>query len=168
MSEPATVHLTEERIQELVEQYEDASERRDVPALLELFADDAVIVIASGAFRGKEGVRQVLEWDVRTAPTVRYRPMGVGLLVKGNVAVREVVVETTYEGIEYEYANLVAFEFNDDGKIRARRSYYDKLGIEQRIARRYPGIQGYLFRLMLDYLVSQGEKGLRKPGEARR
>ena len=81
---------------------------------------------------------------------------------------REVVVETTYEGIEYEYANPVAFEFNNDGRIRARRSYYDKLGIEQRIARQYPGIQGYLFRLILDYLVPRGEKGLRKPGEARR
>jgi ketosteroid isomerase-like protein len=163
MSEPGSIHLTEQRIRELVGQYEAASERRDVKAMLELFADDAVIVIAPGAFRGKEAIRRVLDWDARTSPIVRCRPLGLGLLIKGNTAVREVVVETAYEGIAYEYANLVAFEFNDDGKIRARRSYYDKLGIAQRIARHLPGIQGYLLRLMVNYLVSQGEKGLHTP-----
>ena len=163
MSESGTTHLSEQRITELVERYEAASERRDVQAMLELFADDAVIVIAPGAFRGKEGIRRVLEWDVRTSPVVHYRPLGLGLLIVGTIAVREVMVETAYEGIRYEYANLVAFEFDDDGKIRARRTYYDKLGITQRIAGPLPGIQGCLLRLMVNSLVSQGEKGLRAP-----
>jgi hypothetical protein len=36
-------------------------------------------------------------------------------------------------------------------------------GIEQRIACQHPGIQGYLFRLELNHLVSHGKKGLRLP-----
>ncbi len=94
--------------------------------------DGRVIEVAH--FRGKEGVRQVLDRDARITPSVRFRPLGVGLLVKDNVAARKLVFEATYEGMRYEYPNLAVFEFDDDGETRAYRSYYDKLGIEQQIA----------------------------------
>ena len=109
----------------------------------------------------------MFDWDLRDTSSVRIRPLGVGLLVNDNVAVREVVFEATWKGLRYEYPNLAVFEFDDDGKIHAYRSYYDKLGIDQRIASQYPGVQGRLFRLMVNYLVAQGEKGLHRPGEAR-
>jgi ketosteroid isomerase-like protein len=162
MSGQATGGPTEERIREILEEYRAAYERRDRAALLDFFADDAVMTLAPGTFRGSDGVGRVLDWDLRITPTVQMRPLGIGLLVQDNVAVREVVFEATFEGIRYEYPMLAVFEFDDDGKIRAYRAYYDKLGIEQSIASRYPGIQGRLFRLMVNYLVAQGEKGLDK------
>jgi ketosteroid isomerase-like protein len=166
MPERVAGQLTEVRIREILEEYRAAYERRDRAALLDFFADDAVMTLAPGAFRGREGVAAVFDWDLRDTSSARLRPLGVGLLVKGNVAVREVVFAATWKGIRYEYPNLAVFEFDDDGKIRAYRSYYDKLGIEQRIAAQFPGIQGWLFRLMVNRLVREGEKGIDAHGES--
>ena len=166
MTERLAAHLTEERIREILEEYRIAYERRDRQALLDFFADDAVMILAPGAFRGREGVTAVFDWDLHDTSTVRIRPLGVGLLVKGTVAVREVVFVATWKGIRYEYPNLAVFEFDDAGKIRAYRSYYDKLGIQQRIAAQFPGIQGWLFRLMVNRLVREGEKGIDAHGES--
>lgn len=160
MPERAAGRLTEERIREILEEYRAAYERRDRAALLGFFADDAVVTLAPGAFRGREGVAAVFDWDLRDTSRVRLRPLGVGLLVQGNVAVREVVFEAVWKGIRYEYPSLAVFEFDDDGKIRTYRAYYDKLGIAQRIAARSPGIQGRVFRFVVDRLVHEGERGI--------
>ena len=142
MSQRVAGHLTEERIREILEAYRVAYERRDRAALLDFFADDAAMILAPGAFRGREGVAAVFDWDLRDTSSVRIRPLGVDLLVRGNVAVREVLFEATWRGIRYEYPNLAVFEFDDDGKIRAYRSYYDKLGIQQRIAAQFRAVAG--------------------------
>lgn len=168
MCERVTPQLTEERIRELAERYHTAYEARDVNGIAKLFADDAVITLAPGTFFGKDGARAVYDWDVRIAPTVKVRLSGIGLLVKGNVAVREAEFDAVYEGVRYQYPCVTVLEFNDDGTIRSARSYYDKLGIEQRIARRLPGIRGFLLRTMVNFLVAQGEKGLRRPAVAGR
>ncbi len=160
MSDRVEGHLGEDRIREILEEYRIAYERGDRAALLDFFADDAVMTLAPGAFRGREGVEGVFDWHLRDTSSVRLRPLGVGVVVKGNVAVREVVFEATWKGIRYQYPTLAVFEFNGDGKIRAYRAYYDKLGIEQRIAARIPGIQGWLFRRMVNRLVREGEKGI--------
>ncbi len=52
------------------------------------------------------------------------------------------------------------FEIGDDGKIRRLRVYLDRLGMEQRVAAQYPGIMGWFFRKLINFLVAQGEKGL--------
>jgi ketosteroid isomerase-like protein len=161
MSQTATEQLAEERVRELVGQYHDAYERRDKRAVADLFAEDAVISLAPGTFRGAEGIRRGIDWDWKATPTIRFRPVGIDVLDRGNVAVCEVMVEASYAGVRYEYPNVRVFEFGDDGRIRALRSYYDKLGIEQRIAHQLAGLKGRLLRLMLDRLVSEGEKGLR-------
>ena len=46
------------------------------------------------------------------------------------------MVEQVWEGIDYDYPALTVIEFNDDRKIQRMRSYYDKLGLEQRSRRR--------------------------------
>jgi hypothetical protein len=40
------------------------------------------------------------------------------------------------------------------------RSCYDKLGLEQRVAAKAPGIKGWVFRKLINFLVAQGKKGL--------
>jgi hypothetical protein len=64
---------------------------------------------ASGSsWSGMHGFRRV----------AKSRPLGIGLLVKDNVAVEEEVLEQTYEGRPYEYPLVRVFEIGDDGKIR--------------------------------------------------
>ena len=67
-----------------------------------------------------------------------------------------------YEGRPYEYPLVRVFEIGDDGKIRRLRVYFDKLGIEQHVARQYPGIGGWIFKRLINFVVAQGEKGLRR------
>ena len=64
----------------VVEEYRDAYQARDVERMMKLFADDAELVWAAGAFRGKDAVRQVLEWDVRLSPTAVVRDAGMGAI----------------------------------------------------------------------------------------
>jgi ketosteroid isomerase-like protein len=147
-------------IENVVEEFERVLGKRDVQAALDFFADDAEWTVGAGTFSGKDGVRRVLDWDMRTSPKLTYRPTGIGVLTVGNTAVREAVAEQAWEGISYEYPVVTVFEFNDDRKIQRMRSYYEKLGTMQRIAAKYPGIQGWFFRKMVNFMVAQGEKGL--------
>ena len=149
-----------EGIEDVVEEFDRALEKRDVQAALEFFADDAEWTLAPGTFSGKDGIRRYLEWDMRTSPKATYRLAGIGVLAVGNVAVRETVVEQVWEGISYDYPALTVIEFSDDRKIQRIRSYYDKLGLEQRVAAKAPGIKGWVFRKLIDFMVAQGRKGL--------
>ncbi len=127
MSDAATEQLAEGRVRELVGQYHDTYERRDKRAVADLFAGDAVISLAPGTSRGREGIRRVIDWDWKATPTIRFRPMGIDILVSGNVAVCEVMVEASYAGVRYEYPNkptpapLGSLE-RDDGCACARDS----------------------------------------------
>jgi ketosteroid isomerase-like protein len=145
-----------------VEGYVEAFAPRDVEKALEFFSDDAEMTEPPGTFTGKDGVRRLLEWDVRLSPVAKSRPSGIGLLAQGNVAVEEEILEQTYEGRPYEYPLVRVFEIGDDGKIRRLRVYFDRLGIEQQVARQYPGIRGWIFRRLINFVIAQGEKGLRR------
>lgn len=148
-------------VEEVVERYRDAFDRRDVEAAIELFADDASLAWAPRrAFTGKAGVRQALEWDVSLSPSARTELSGIGVLVRGNVAVMEGVVHESAEGIDYACPVVTVFELGDDHRIRSLRAYYDKLGILHDVAGAYPGAKGWLLRKLVNFLVAQGEKGL--------
>jgi ketosteroid isomerase-like protein len=151
-------------IEDLVEEFDRVLEKRDVQAALEFFADDAEWTLAPGTFSGKDGIRRYLEWDMRTSPKAAYRITGIGVLTVANVAVREAMVEQVWEGISYEYPALTVIEFDDEGKIRRVRSYYDKLGLEQRVAAKAPGMKGWAFRKLINFMVAQGQKGLPDTG----
>jgi hypothetical protein len=79
---------------------------------------------------------------MRTSPKAVYRITGIGVLTVANVAVREAMVKQVWEGISYEYPALTAIEFNDEGKIRRVRSYYDKLSLEHAGRGEGPGNEG--------------------------
>ena len=76
-------------VRDVVERFRDAYDRRDVDGALELFADDAVLVFAARAFKGKDEIRHGLEWDARLSPTSKTRLSGIEVLAKGSVAVVE-------------------------------------------------------------------------------
>jgi len=143
-----------------IEEYRDAYQARDLDRILALFTDDAEVTVAPGTFRGKDEIRKLFDWDARLSPTASVRDAGVGVVVSGQTVVWERVVSLSYESIPYEEAATTVVEFDDAGKIRRLRSYYDKLALMDQIASRYPGIQGWMFRRLTGYLVAQGSKGL--------
>jgi ketosteroid isomerase-like protein len=147
-------------IKDVVEEFDRALEKRDVRAALAFFADDAEWTVAFGTFSGQDGIRRLLEWEMRTIPEATYRLTGIGVLTAGKVAVRETVVEEVWEGIDFDEPAVAVIEFNDDREIQRMRSYYDKLGTMQQITAKYPGIKGWVFRKLISFVVAQGQKGL--------
>ena len=152
-----------EHVESTVEGYLDAFERRDVDAALERVSDDVVMVEPAGTFEGKRGVRSLLEWDVRLSPVARARREGIGLLVADNVAVEEEVLRQSYRGVEYEYPVVRIFEIDESGKIHRLRIYLDRLGMLQNLTDRLPGVQGWIFRRLIRFVIAQAEKGLPAP-----
>jgi ketosteroid isomerase-like protein len=143
-----------------VEDYRAAYQARDVERMLALFADDAEVTFAPGTFRGKDAIRKVLDWDVRLSPTASVRDAGIGVLASDRTVVAERVVSLTYHGIPYEEPAATIYEFDEAGKIRRLRSYYDKLAIMDQVASRSPGVRGWIAKKLVGYLAAQGKKGL--------
>ena len=149
-------------VRDVVERFRDAYDRRDVDGALELFADDAVLVFAARAFKGKDGIRHGLEWDAQLSPTSKTRLSGIEVLATANVAVVETVVQQTAEGIGYECPVVTVIELGPDRKIRRMSSYYDRLAIMQQVANKSPGLKGGVFKRLVNSLVSQAEKGVER------
>ena len=149
-------------VRDVVECFRKAYDRRDVDGALELFADDAVLVFAPRAFKGKDDIRHGLGWDAQLSPTSTSRLSGIELLAKANVAVVESVVQQTAEGIGYECPVVTVIELGDDRKIRRMSSYYDRLAIMQQVASKASGPRGGAFKRLVNILVSPAEKGLKR------
>ena len=152
----------EATVEQIVSRFGEAYDARDIDAVVELFSEDGDWRVGPGTFTGKDAVRRLLEWDVGLSPTLTSQEEGVGIVAKGNVVFREHRIEQTAEGIPVSYPILSVFEVNEAGKIRHVRSYYDKLGIMHDVASKYPGVKGWFFRKMVNMLVAQGEKGLKR------
>ena len=152
----------EAAIEEVVSRFTQAYEARDIEAVVESFSEDGDWRVGPGTFTGKDGVRRLIKWDVGLSPTLTSTEEGIGIVVKGNVAVRECRIDQTAEGIPVSYPVLTVFEVNESGKLQHVRSYYDKLGLMHDIANKYPGIKGWFFKKTVNMLVAQGEKGLKK------
>ena len=152
-------HL-EGRLIELVGQYRQAYQSRDLGQMMELFADEAEVVWAAGAFRGKDTIRRVFAWDFDLSPTATVRDVGIGVIASGHTIVWEQVMDLTAEGVPYQERAVTVIEVDEHCRIRSLRSYYDKLGIMHEIAAGYPGLQGRVFRALTGYLVRLGSKGL--------
>jgi ketosteroid isomerase-like protein len=150
----------ESRLVALVGRYREAYQSRDLEHLMELFADEAEVVWSAGAFRGKDAIRTVLEWDFDLSPTATVRDVGIGIIAADHKIVWERVVDLTAEGVPFEEHGVMVIEVDEHCRIRSVRSYYDKLAVMDQIASGYPGLQGRVFRALTGYLVRQASKGL--------
>jgi hypothetical protein len=149
-------------VQEVVSRFEAAYAARDVDTIVDLFAENGDVRMAPGTFTGKAAIRRVFEWDVRVSPRTSSRKSGVGMIVHGNVAVSECVLEQAYEGIPCTFPAVTVFELNEAGKIEHVRAYYEKLSIIQQVASRYPGLKGWFFRRIVSLVAGQVDKGLER------
>jgi ketosteroid isomerase-like protein len=147
-------------VEEVVSRFHDAYDARDIDTLAELFAENGDWRLAPGTFTGKAAIRRLLEWDARLSPSASCQESGVGVIVHGNVAVSERVIEQAFEGIPCTYPAVTVFELNGAGKIEHARSYYERLSILRQVASRYPGVKGWFFRKIINFIVAQSDKGL--------
>lgn len=154
---------TEELLRQRLEEYRKAYETRDIDAIVDCFADDCEITVEPGTYRGKAEIRKLIAWDAELSPTAEIRDTGIGIVVAGRTVVWERVVRLTWRDIPYDEEVCAVVEFDDAGKIRRMRGYYDKLSILHQLTQKLPGPQGWILKPLVASLVAQGRKGLDPP-----
>ena len=128
-------------------------EERNVEKALLFLTDDADYVTPEGTFKGKEELRRYLTWGTQTTPNQKVRDIGIGIMVKGNKAVFEHIVEGTYEGTRYEALTMCVYEFSDE-KIQHLRTVVDRLSIAKQVAK------GWFAKRIMNSIIERAEKGL--------
>jgi ketosteroid isomerase-like protein len=145
--------MSEKKIEGIMRDFVKAIEENNVEKVLSFLTDDADYVTPEGTFKGKEELRRYLTWGVQTTPNQKVRDSGIGIMVKGNKAVFEHIVEGTYEGARYEALTMCVYEFRDE-KIQHLRTVVDRLSIAKQVAR------GWFAKRIMNSIIARAEKGL--------
>ena len=134
---------------------------RDVDGMLALFSADAELVAAPGVFRGKDAIRQFLQWDADLSPTATIDDVGICVCAADETTVVwERVIHLTYEGIPYHEDAATILEFDDSGLIHRYRSYYDKLAVIEQVTSGLPGVSGWFTKEVVRVVGALATTGL--------
>jgi len=145
--------MSEKKIESIMRDFVKAIEEQNVEKALSFLTDDADYTTPEGTFKGKEELRRYLTWGIRTTPNQKVKDAGIGIIVKGNRAVFEHIVEGTYEGTRYEALTICVYEFSDE-KIQHLRTVVDRLSIAKQVAK------GWFAKRIMNSIIVRAEKGL--------
>jgi ketosteroid isomerase-like protein len=87
--------MSEEKIVSVIRDFVEAIVKQDVEKTLSFLTDDVAWVQPEGTFKGKGEVKRLLTWLPKSFwySQIKVRDAGVGILVKGNKAVYEQIIE---------------------------------------------------------------------------
>jgi ketosteroid isomerase-like protein len=146
--------MSEMNIEMLIRNFLDAYMKQDVDSTLSFFAENAVWHVPEGVFKGKEAKRY-LTWAFKINRQIKFRDAGIGLVVKGNKAVYEYMMEAvTSEGTKYETPGVCIYEI-DNGKIKQHTVLYDRLSVAKQ------AVKGAVSKRVVNSVLNKMEKGLR-------
>jgi ketosteroid isomerase-like protein len=146
--------MSELNIETLIRNFLDTYMKLDVEGTLSFFAENAVWQVPEGVFKGKEAKRY-LTWVFKMNRQIKLRDAGIGLVVKGNKAVYEYMLEAvTSQGMKYETPGVCIYEIGD-GKIKQHRVLYDRLSVANQAAK------GTVSKRVIKSVLNTMEKGLR-------
>lgn len=157
----ATQVPEETAVRATLEKFMAAQEARDIAAVIECFADDAVVESVQGTFRGKEAIASRSEWEFKTLREVRYEPRGVGDVIRGSISVFEGMMRgTSSDGYDFEIPVLVVSEFDESGKITRQSSLVNEWTLVKQAASQMSGLSGAFYRLFVGRIDSEMHKGV--------
>jgi ketosteroid isomerase-like protein len=151
--------MAKKKIESMMRDFIETIEKGDVEKTLTFLAEDADYVTPEGIFKGKEELKHYLHWSAQISPNPKIKDVGIGIMVKGNKAVYEHIVEVTYEGAKYEALTLCVYEFSDE-KIQHLRTVVDRLSIIKQTVESASGVKAWIGRRVVNYIVKEAEKGL--------
>ena len=147
--------VSEEKIGSVIREREIARGNRDVEKMLSFLAEDVVWTNNEGIFKGKEEVKRYFAWEAQRMGNAKTVDAGVGTIVKGNIAVRELVFEgSTSDGRRFGGIPVIIVEEFSGEKIQRHSEYFDRLSLAKQVAK------GRLERMIVGSLVNRFEKGL--------
>ncbi len=146
--------MSEEKIASIIRDFR-ATGKQDMEKRLSFLTEDVVWTNNEGTFKGKDEVKRYWTWEAQRVSDARVRPTGVGIMVKGNVAVQEYIFEgAPSEGRRFgEIPVIIVEEFSGD-KIQRHREYFDRLSMAKQ------GANGWFEKMIVGQIVDRIEKGL--------
>ncbi len=128
--------MSEEKIVSVIREREIAREKRDVEKMLSFLTEDVVWTNNEGIFKGKEEVKRYFTWETQRMTAAKTRAAGIGTIVKGNIAVRELVFEgSTSEGRGFSGIPVIIVEEFSGEKITRHSEYFDRLSLAKQVAK---------------------------------
>ena len=125
-------------------------------AVLSLFSEDVVWVTPNGTFKGKGEARRYLDWLAEAFKDFRLTESGNGVLVKDNLAIIEHDISGTIDGEPINYLALCAYEFDENEKVKALRTVFDRLALAEQAADKW------LSKTVVHSVVKRVQEGLDK------
>jgi predicted ester cyclase len=146
--------MPEEEIAGIMREYVKAMADGDVEKALSYHTDDAVDISPYGTYKGKTEIRRSLEALAKNMKDMKVTETGNGIIVQGDKAFFEHVITGTFEGKNFEFLGMCAYEFSGD-KIKEVRSTFDRLLLAQQAA------PGWFARSMVNMIVKQMDKAMK-------
>lgn len=143
--------VAESRAQATLREYLEASEQLDPVRAAACFADDADILGPEGRFAGRASIEAYLRWSLSRLTSASMQPLGGGARVVGDVAVEEFVQSgVSVQGFRFETKRCAITEFDAEGKIRRRSTYWDRWPLIHQTAHQTGGLSGRMARSFVD------------------
>jgi ketosteroid isomerase-like protein len=151
--------MSEEKIVSVIRDFVEAYVKRDVEKTLSFLSEDVVWAQPEGTFKGKGEVKRLLTWLPKSFwySQIKVRDAGVGILVKGNRAVYEQIIEGKAHRT-FEAPAVSIFEFSGE-KIQQYRTLCDRMTLGKQGCGKQ-GYDGWLDRRMLTGILNTWEGGL--------
>ena len=145
--------MSEKKIEGIIRGMVEALVKGDAEKALSFFTEDAVWVGNEGAFKGKEELKRYITWMVQGTQDMKFTDAGIGIMVKGNKAVWEYILEGTIEGTRFGVPGVCVYEFSDE-KIQQHRAFSDRLSIGKQVTK------GWFAEKVMRFILSRSERGL--------
>ena len=155
--------MSEEKIVSVIRDFIEAYVKQDVETTLSFLTEDVVWVQPEGIFKGKGEVKRLLAWLPKSFwySQVKVRDAGVGILVQGNKAVYEQIIEgVSAHDRKYEAPAISIFEFSGE-KIQQYRTLCDRMTLGKQACGEQ-GIGGWIDRKILGGILNTWEGGLQQ------
>jgi len=152
---------SEEKILNVIHDFEEAYVKRNVEKTLSFLREDVVWVQPEGTFKGKGEVKRLLTWLPKSFwySQIKVRDAGVGILVKGDKAIYEQIIEgVSAHGRTYEASMMSIFEFNGE-KIQQYRTLCDRMTLGKQGCGKQ-GYGGWIDRRIITGILNTWEGGL--------
>jgi hypothetical protein len=157
-----TTHApSEAAIQGTMERVTAAVKARDTEGLVACFAEDGVLQVVHGTYRGRAEIARSFDWTWQMLPTLEYRDVGMGMRIVDSMAVYEgVMMAVNADGTRLGALTLSTYEFDDQAKITRFVQVYNQWSVVQQAADQMTGLMGPLFRWFVRSTDAEMRKGL--------
>ena len=144
--------MSQQKMSGTVHGIHEAMVKKDIEKLLSFFTDDARLISSEGTFIGKKEIGRYFTW--MSEPYEETTSTTVNLIVQGDKAAHEYVIEaTSADGTRVSLPGVAMYDFKD-GKAQEIRGYLDRLMMAKQV------VKGWFPKRIINTIVKQAEKGL--------